>query len=199
MTSWRNIFPGDAIVDSIAPIATTTVDIDLRNELAGLLLGSNGGAKIAQPFILRRMRREGSELVPCICTDETTKEPDRDYPCPSCGGRGYLWDEELIYGYKVVSASPGGSNAEVNSPALPMGRAYIPSVHFYFQHDAALTREDRIIEIELDSEGRAITPYNRVAVYEIALIRAMRGTNGRIEFWTVNGQRMGPETYGAIG
>lgn len=199
MSNWKDIFPVDIVASSTAPITTTTVDIDLRNEFASLLLGYNGGAKIAQPFILRRMRREDGELVPCSCVSETTKEPDRDYVCTNCLGRGFLWDEELIYGYRVVAASPGGSNAEVNSPALPVGRAYIPSMHFYFQYDASLTRDDRIVEIELDEEGVAVTPYNRIGTYEIMLVRAMRGTNGRIEFWVVNGQKMGPETYGAVG
>lgn len=201
MGDWENLYP-DAVDLSSSPVAPITSSVDsvnLRTEFNSLLYGNNGEVPIGQPYLLRRMRRDSSDdLIPCICLDELTKEPDRDHFCPYCFGRGYLWDEILTTSYKVVAASPGGSNAEVNFQPTPFGSIYFPSGRFYFPSTLKVAREDRIVELELDSAGDAVLPYNRIAVYELMLVRAMRGDSGKIEFVVANGQMMGPETQGQV-
>jgi hypothetical protein len=125
-------------------------------------------------------------------------EFDNLIPCPYCLGNGFLWDEELIYAYKVVAAAPGGSNAAANFPKTEPGTMYLPAARFFLSYDANPKKDDRIVEIELDVNGDPVTPYNRIAVYEFMLVRAMRADNARIEFWACSGQKMGPETLGSV-
>jgi hypothetical protein len=202
MGDWNNLYPSRVSVttSSLAPIETSLESIDLRSEFDWLIYGDNGETPIGQSFILRRMRRDSNgDLVPCYCLDELTQEPDRDYPCQYCAGRGWLWDEELITGYKVIAASPGGSNAEVNMQKTPAGKMYVPAARIYFSYDSDLTIDDRVVELELDPSGNAVTPYSRVVIYELTLVRAMRGDDAAIAFWVANCQTMGPETQGLVG
>lgn len=183
MADWNELYP-----------------LDLRTEFDNIVLGFMGETPIGRPFILRRMRRDSNDnLVPCTCVHDLTREPDRDRPCPYCLGAGNLWDEELISAYKVVAAAPGGSNAAANYQKMESGATYAPAARFFIPWNVAPRMADRIVEIELDSGGNAVTPYNRVAIYEFMLVRAMRGQNAKIEFWACNGQRMGPATQGYVG
>jgi hypothetical protein len=128
--------------------------------------------------------------------DETYHEPDIDFPCSSCQGAGYLWDEEIIYGYRQVAAATSGSNAAVNFDKSEVGSLYVPATKFYFLYDANLKREDIIVDIELDVDGAPVLPYNRIGFQEVNLVRSMRSDNGRIEFWVCDTQRTGPKTHG---
>jgi hypothetical protein len=202
VSDWKSVYPASTTVSTTttAPFPNIVDSVDLRSEFDNLVLGYGGETPIGQTFILRRMRRDSSNnLVPCICVDELTLEPMRDFPCPVCRGNGNLWDEESITGYKVVSVTPGGTNAEVNLPKSKPGIDSLPSVRFFFSYDADITIEDRIIEIELGADGTAVTPYNRIAAYELMLVRAMRADNGKIEYWICTGQKMGPDTLGEVG
>jgi hypothetical protein len=202
MSSWDELFPSSTSVEESTtdPFPNIVDVVDLRQEFDNLVLGYQGETPIGRPFILRRMRRDSNDaLIPCSCVDELTKEPDRDYPCPNCYGNGNLWDEELIYAYKVVAASPGGSNASANFPKMDPGTMYVPAARFFISYSVNPRREDRIIEIELDSSGSAVVPYNRTAIFEIMLVRDMRPDNAEIAYWICNGQKLGPETLGVVG
>jgi len=201
VSDWKNIFPSYSTVEAstTSPITVNTSEVNLRVDFNALVLGESGETPIGQPFILRRMRLDDNEnKIACVCVNSVTNEPERDYPCSYCYGAGYLWDEELVTGYKVVAASPAGTNAASNLPKATSGHLYVPATKFFLPYDVNPKRHDRIIEIELDEEGDAVTPYNRVAVYETQLIRAMRGDNGKIEFWVIIAQRMGPDTLGSV-
>lgn len=202
MADWMNMFPSSTDVETstTAPITRSINDLDIRNEFDSLVLGQAGETPIGQTFIFRRMRRDDDgEMTRCVCVDTVTLEPDRDFPCPYCYGTGFLFDEELITGYKVIAAAPGGSNAAANLPKTEVGHMYVPAIRFFLSYDAGPTRNDRIIEVEMDAAGDAVQPYSRLAIYEFQLVRAMRGDNGKIEFWVCSGQRLGPETLGAVG
>jgi hypothetical protein len=202
MSDWNELFPASTSVSisDTAPIPNIVDVIDLRQEFNNLVLGYQGEIPIGRPFILRRMRRDSDDdLIPCVCLDVLTKEPSRDYYCSFCAGSGYLWDEELIYAYKTVSASPGGSNAAVNFSKTEAGTIYIPAARFFVSYDVAPRRPDRIVEIELDEDGSAVIPYNRTAIFELMLVRDMRSDNSKIDYWICNGQQMGPKTQGAVG
>jgi hypothetical protein len=199
MSDWEDLFPSSVATSVTEPIPNIVDVVDLRREFDNLVLGSHGETPIGRTFILRRMRRDSEDnLVPCICLDDFTKEPDRDSICPFCIGSGYLFDEELVTAYMVVSAAPSGSNAAANFPKMKPGTMYVPSARFFLSYDVNPRREDRIVELELDSEGNPVTPYNRVAIYEFMLIRALRADDGRIEYWTCTCQKMGPTTQGLV-
>ncbi len=202
MSLWKEVFPsiGNSATSTTAPLSNTVDVVDLRREFDSLVLGTYGETPIGRPFILRRMRRDsGNNLVSCSCVSEVTREPDRDYPCPFCLGSGTLWDEELITAYKVVASAPGGSNSASNYQKMPVGAMYSPAVRFFLSSTVVPTRDDRIVELELDAEGDIITPYNRIAIFELYLVRAMRADSGKIEYWICSGQTMGPKTQGFVG
>jgi hypothetical protein len=202
MSDWEELYPASTSVTTptTAPMPSVVDVVDLRVEFDNLVLGYQGETPVGRKFILRRMRRDSSDaLIPCSCVDELTKEPSRDYPCPYCLGNGFLWDEELVVAYKVVAAAPGGSNAAANFPKSEPGTMSIPAARFFLSYSVAPRRSDRIVEIELDSDGEPVTPYNRTTIYELMLVRDMRADNGKIEFWVCNGQKMGPETQGWVG
>lgn len=202
MSSYMDLYPTSVrVAGSTAPITVSIDAVDLRLEFNSLIFGSAGEVPIGQPFLIRRMRHnlDGS-LVKCVCLDETYGESDRDFPCTYCYGRGYLWDESLINGYKVVSASPSGlGNSATNAPKSKTGENYLPSIKFFLPYDANPHQHDRMIEIELDSTGAPLVPYVRLFVYEINLVRAMRGDGGKIEFWACDTQSLGPQTQGYVG
>jgi hypothetical protein len=201
MGDWTNLFPSTTVISAspIAPVETATSTVDLRHEFDNLVLGGVGEPPIGQTFILRRMRRDSSgDMQPCFCVDDISHEPDRDFPCRTCFGSGWLWDEELVTGYKMVASPPAGSNASSNFQKIEAGTTYLPSIKFFLPYDTDLTRDDRILELELDVDGDPVEPYNRIAVYEVMLVRAMRSNYGKIAFWVCNTQKMGPPTQGSI-
>ena len=202
MSDWKNMFPTGVSITrtTTAPIVRAISNLDLRAEFISLMFGRSGETPIGQTYIFRRMRRDSNEdLVPCVCLDPTTKEANRDFPCPYCVGVGFLWDEEFITGYKVVASAPGGSNAAANLPKSEVGHIYLPAIRFFFPYDLNPERNDRIIEVDLDSEGDLVVPYKRTGIYEIQLVRAMRSDNSKIEFWICSTQKLGPETLGTVG
>lgn len=201
MSDWKEVYPASATVTTptTAPLPNVVDIVDLRREFDNLVLGYQGETPIGRPFILRRMRRDSSDnLIPCSCVHDLTQEPDRDFPCPYCQGSGNLWDEELITAYKVVASAPGGNNASSNFPKSEPGTMYLPAARFFVSYSVSPKRDDRIVEIELDDDGDAVTPYNRIAVFELMLVKAMRADNGKIEFWSCSGQTMGPKTQGSV-
>ena len=200
--SWKDLYPSRSSVSLpvTSPVTANTVALNLREEFRALVEGRGGEVPIGQPLILRRMRRDSAGgLVPCSCVDPVTHEPQRDFPCALCQGRGYLWDEVLVTGYKIIVAAPAASNASVNLRKEEAGHLYLPAARFFFPYDVTVTRDDRVVEIELDADGNAVVPYNRLAIYELTLVRALRGDNGKIEYWACTGQKLGPETHGTVG
>jgi len=199
MSNPNDLFPTLSTASETSPVENIVDVLDLREEFDNLVLGSFGEDAIGQKFILRRMRRDSSDnLVPCWCVDELSHEGTRDYPCNSCRGSSNLWDEELVVGYKVVASAPGGSNAASNFPKAEPGTLYVPAARFFLSYNVAPRKDDRILEIELDSSGAAVLPYNRIATYEFMLVRAMRSEGGKIDYWVCSGQKMGPNTQGEV-
>ena len=138
MSEWKNLFLDTTSLstDITAPLPNIVDVVNLRDEFNNLVLGTEGETPISRPFILRRMRRDNDDqMIPCSCLDSLTREPDRDYLCPYCQGRGYLWDEELISAYMMLAAVPTGSNAAVNLPKREMGLSYSPAAKFFLPYN----------------------------------------------------------------
>jgi hypothetical protein len=129
------------------------------------------------------MRRDSNDdLIQCHCVDLVTREPDIDFVCNECRGVGYLWDEELVVGYKVPLTAVDSSRARNLEKRNP-GEFDITSMCFYFEYLTAPRMEDRIILIQLDLEGDPVLPYNRLKSYEINMIYGARSDRGRVEYW----------------
>jgi hypothetical protein len=184
MSDYKNLFPTNVSSTTISPsTGSSRGEVDLREELDDILYGTKGSVPKAQKFILRRMRRDDdNNLTQCVCVDNVTKEPDIDYLCQYCRGVGYLWDEEIVTGYKTVVSSISTSRA-FDLDKLEFGVLSLPAIVFYFPYLTNPTLQDRIVVIELDLEGDPVTPYNRQTQYEINLLVDRRSDNGRVEYW----------------
>ena len=157
-------------------------EIDLREEIYGLLHGSSGEIPKGRKGILRRMRRDhNNNLILCQCVDPVTHEPTKDHFCPYCWGEGYLWDEEWITCYKMQVASQEGFTRKDSSEKA--GYTNIPAAFFYVEYNVNPNRFDKIIEMKRDLEGELIVPYERESIWDISTAEDFRSDNGRVEYW----------------
>lgn len=188
---------------------------DMRQEMINTLDGAYPEIAKKMPAVLRKMRRgtleywpepneiedpwiewnaigkryrwligTGSDLLPCPCTDKVTKEPDKDHHCPICWGEGFLWDEVFFDVYKVNIKSEVGNALlqELRTPGLITG----PLVIFYTRYSEPITKEDKVVELVLDEEGRPVKPYFRKELYRIGNAIDLRGDHGRLEYWKLD-------------
>jgi hypothetical protein len=193
------LYPSDSVVSTspTAPVENVVDVLNLRQEALDLITGTRGETPIGQYFLLRKVRRDSSDIpTKCVCVGEDSGSPSSDWGCTFCNGIGYLWDEQLIRGYNVVVASSANSDASINIQKTEAGYVRAPSIKFFFPYDSNIKVEDIIVEIELGVNGTPVTPYNRIQFHEITLARQMRADNGKIEFFTVNTQSISIPTAG---
>jgi hypothetical protein len=162
--------------------STGGCEVDLRDEFFRTLYGDGCEIPKGQKGFLRRMRKdENGRLIPCACVDSLTHEPDLDSLCPYCLGEGYFWDEELITFYKVIIGTGQGLANKIRK--LIPGELNIPFVFWYVEYNVNPTKEDRLIEVELDLEGNVIIPVNRIGTYRLETVEAFRSDHGRVEYF----------------
>lgn len=151
---------------------------DLRQELINTLEGAYPEVAKGKPAYLRKMRKDTSGvLIKCVCVDPTTGEPDKDDYCPFSLGERYFWDESEILVYKEESDN-------MDQPASkPSGLLNIPVSVFYMRYDVGITPDDKIVEMVLGTDGRALSPRRRSAVYSIRQLIEYRSDRGRLEFF----------------
>ncbi|MHA2063338.1 MAG: hypothetical protein ACXABY_03035 [Candidatus Thorarchaeota archaeon] len=158
---------------------------DMRQEFNNFLDGKWPEIPKAQTGLLRKMKRSSSgALVPCPCVDELTGEPDKDTFCSICHGEGWLWDEGFVDLYKILVRSDVGKS--LNEELIGPGLMNIPVMIFYLRSSVDITLEDRVVEVELDSEGLPVRPYRRKRLYRIGTIVDFRSDGGRLEYWKVD-------------
>lgn len=165
--------------------STLRTEPDMRQELINTLDGRFPEIAKKMTLVLRKMRRDGNgQGTPCPCIDPVTKEPDKDHHCPICWGEGWLWDESLIDGYKVVIKSEVGNalSQRLHGPGLITGTLVI----FYTRYSEPITRDDRIIELILNEDGTPAKPYMRRQLYRIGNAIDLRGDHGRLEYWKLD-------------
>jgi hypothetical protein len=152
----------------------------MRQELINTLDGSFPEIAKKQKAILRKIRTPLKDNV-CACVSLLTKEPDKDHFCPYCMGEGYYWDESFIDVYKVDMTSEVGAALadKLRSPGLISSSLVI----FYTRYSGTFTKNDKIIEIELDVEGVPVSPYQRHQLFRIGNPIDFRADNGRLEYW----------------
>jgi hypothetical protein len=164
--------------------STAGTEPNMRQEFINMMDGSYPEIAKAQGGLLRRMRRNSSgQLIACGCVDAVTREPDRDRFCPVCYGEGNLWDEEELDLYRTLEDSDV-DNVLKNNLQGP-GLINVPLVVFYIRYDSDITRDDKIIELVLDTAGDAVTPRQRKRLFRINSAHDYRADNGKLEYWKV--------------
>ena len=153
--------------------ASGSTEPDMRQEFKNTLDGHYPEVSKSQISLFRKMRRDSKgKLIKCPCVDAVTDEPDIDVFCPVCHGEGNLWDESYLDTYKVVTRSEAIYGA--------------PIIVIYCKSSLDITSDDRIVELVLDEEGKAVKPIKRKILYEINEAIDFRADNGRREYWKLD-------------
>lgn len=153
----------------------------MRDEMEHMLDGIFPEIAKKQPALIRKFRRDSlNKRIACDCVDPVTHEPDKDTFCPFCQGEGYYWDESYVDVYKVLQ-SPSPLREEM----FPPGLLNVPLMIFYTRSSVDLTKEDKLVELVLDSDGQPADPIRRRELFRISSLVDYRSDNGRLEYWKV--------------
>lgn len=158
---------------------------NMREELQRTFDGDFPEISKRQWGVLRSMRRDTNDkLIKCPCVDSITKEPDLDTYCPICGGEGNLWDENFMPLYKEIIRSDVGLAAKED--LIKPGLVNIQIITFYTTWEQDITKEDKVIELKLRPDGKAVIPYRRKRIYRIGTPIDLRSDNGKLEYWKLD-------------
>ncbi len=98
----------------------------------------------------------------------------------NCFGEGYYWDESYVQIYKVNLGN------EVRNALLPrlesFGNLAFPLTTFYLRYDVEMDNSDKLVEIQLESDGSVSSPVTRTRIYKIGNIFYYRADDGRLEY-----------------
>ncbi len=182
----RNLFPNNHTSSNIRSATSSSsssgAEIDLRAEFDEIVFGGPTSIPHGKKVLLRKARLNSSSIpVACVCKDSLTSEADLE--CPYCLGEGYYWDEELATCYSVYVGADGGLAARIKQ--LFPGQLRVDSKVFYFRYDTEISYRDKIVELELDTEGGIVVPYARETIYKPQTINKYRSDYGRIEYIAV--------------
>lgn len=159
-----------------------TQEADMRQEMINTLDGTWPEVSKKQRCVIRSMKRtEDGTLVECPCRSSTNKEPDKDVFCPYCFQEGYLWQEVWADMYKHVIRSDVG-NATRESLVGP-GLENVEVAVFFLRYTYDITKEDKIVTLNLKKNGAVSYPYKRERVYRIDGLIPLRCDHGKLEFW----------------
>jgi len=165
-------------------------EIDLRSELNKFFFGASDEVAKGCFFILRRMRRQegviypttSSELQTCICKSSNhSGEVDKDYPCQSCEGEGYLFDDEIVVGYKTSRFE-----YQAVEKYTTWGKNIVELSFFYIEHHEAISRYDKLIEPLTNSEGEIISPVKILHKHNIHMAERFRDDCGRLSYFRIS-------------
>ena len=158
---------------NLYPTTTSGKEINLRTEMYRTLYGSTDEEAKGREGLLRRMRKDANgHLIRCVCRDDVTDEPDKDYYCRYCLGMGYYWDEVKIVYYRNDDSfrKRERKNQEFEGD------------DFFLEYDTVITTEDYIVTVNLDNDGTPSTPITRAKMFKILSSDPFRSDSGRIEF-----------------
>jgi hypothetical protein len=163
----------------------------MREEMKNTIQGFYPEIAKKQQFALRKMRTDSSgALIKCACVDVLTGEPDKDEFCPVCFGELYVWDEELVDGYRrVIRSSVGLSTKE---SLIGPGLTNLAFVSFFFEYTLPLNifpkdiSPDKIVELMTDTAGKPKRPFQRKTIYRIGTAIDFRADNGKLEYWKLD-------------
>ena len=161
-------------------------EIDLRKELNDILFGSREEIAKGQMVVVRRMRRKDGvvypattdELVTCSCKLDRHNEPSIDYKCVKCDGEGYLFDEQIVVGYKT-----NRFEYQDIEKYMPWGKNTTAISFFYIEYHEDLTRFDKVIEPVIDTNGKMVSPVSPLMKHNVHMAERFRLDNSRTEYW----------------
>ncbi len=165
-------------------------ELDLREELNRFMFGASDEIAKGALYILRRMRRKDGVVYPatsddiqgCDCASGNIhKEPDLDYPCDVCEGEGYLFDDEIVAGYKT-----NRYEYQDTEKYNDWGKNTVAMSFFYVEFHESISRYDKIIEPVTDLEGNLATPIKLRHRHNIHMSERFRSDNGRTEYWRLS-------------
>jgi hypothetical protein len=166
------------------PYNTSHSEISMRDEMINTLEGSFMEISKKLPILLRKMKRDiNGNPIECACIDKVTDEQDRDVYCPIDQGDRYIWDEIWISGYRYF-IDPNSTKA-TSEIELKQGAFNALKAVFYTRYPEVVTREDKIIEIILNAEGKPVLPYRRLRKWKINQATDYRLDHGRLEYWNL--------------
>lgn len=169
---------------------TGSKELDLRRELNRTLHGASDEIEKGALNILRRMRRKegvvyptaSSDLEECICrTESISNEPDKDYPCDICEGEGYLFDDEIVVGYKT-----NRYEYQDVEKYNRWGKNVISMSFFYIEYHENISRFDKVIEPIHKPDGSISTPVEILHTHNIHMAEEFRADSGRTEYWRLS-------------
>ena len=175
----RDPYARNSFLTSSYPYRT---EIDLRQELEDMLDGIYPEIAKAQNYLLRKFRRNNLlERIACECMDTLTQEPDKDTYCPGCQGEGYLWDESFIQIYR--KSLIGTRRGPMLDKMIDGGIMNVGLYSFWFKSSIDVTKQDKIVKMAINAEGKFVQPLRREELYRIGTLLDLRSDNGRLEFW----------------
>lgn len=172
------------------PFAETRphTEIDLRAEMKLMLEGNEYYPRRGHWVLLRRMDRRQK----CNCWNRKPEGDDNfnsdkgkynepELRCPICNGEGWVYEDEIqLTRRRLVTPEIGLAGSEQMSDIGWMNINYIV---YYFQYFVQMSKGDKIIELQLDDQGKPTEPYTPIEMYRIAVAEPFRDQLGRIEFW----------------
>jgi hypothetical protein len=180
MSFKRKLFPNRSQTNNPS---SSGREIDLRSEFDEIVFGGPTSLPHGKTVLVRRARLDSDDKpVACVCKDELTKEADPD--CKFCLGEGFYWDEKKETCYSTYVGADGGLSTRVRQ--LFPGQIRVDTKIFYFRYDTSISYRDKIVEIELDTEGDIIVPYSRESIYKPQTINKYRADYGRIEYIAIH-------------
>jgi hypothetical protein len=179
----RQLYPSGTSYTQ-AQTSTSSREIDLRWEFDQIVYGGETSIPHGRKLLLRTVRRDSDgKKVPCTCVDSLTQEPDTESSCNYCLGEGAYWDEDWLIGFsRYVGADGGLTN---RAKYLFPGPIRVDFRIFYLRYDTEITYDDKIVELQLDTEGDPVVPYKRETIYKPQTIVKYRSDRGRLEYIAV--------------
>ncbi len=160
-------------------------EINIRKEVNQFLFGSSQERARGQTYVLRRMRlRSGvlypsstGDLIKCGCISRSG-EPGRDYSCNKCDGEGFLFDEEIVTGYKT-----NRFEYQDVEKFEEWGKETHAISFFYIEYHENISRYDKLIEPAITESGKLVSPLKMHAKHNVHMAERFRADGGRTEFW----------------
>jgi len=163
-------------------------EIDLRSEMIDILDGTDHSPQRGHWVLLRRAEKTQR----CTCWNERGQGDDKwsvddrkyDEPkedCTVCKGTGWLVDDELHIVRRRMIAPPIGLAG--SEDAAPVGIMNVPYLAYYFKYYVNPKKEDAIIEIQNDADGKPTRPFVHTEMHNISIAEPFRDQKGRIEYW----------------
>ena len=157
-------------------------DLNLVDELDDLLFSDKDTDRISRPVLWLKYRRDGQEhKINCpSCNPVDIGYVEGQLGCPSCKGKGYLWDEKIIEGY-LYKQNEGKDRYNMNLFSVA-GKANVTSYVLITPFDKAPLKEDTISILELDTSNMIKVPVNYIETVKVIYNRGQKASTNYKDF-----------------